>query len=51
MGDILHLFLIDYRVSDDLESLFYILLKFTTMYKGPSDKASAKGVHPINASR
>ncbi|KAG0697849.1 hypothetical protein DFH29DRAFT_1003401 [Suillus ampliporus] len=51
MGDILHPSVIDHRASDDLESLFYILLEFTTMYEGPGGKASAKGVHPVNAPR
>ncbi|KAG1906125.1 uncharacterized protein F5891DRAFT_975576 [Suillus fuscotomentosus] len=51
MGDIPCPSMIDHRASDDLESLFYILLEFTTMYEGPSGKASVEGVHPVNAPR
>lgn len=51
MGDVPHPSMINHRASDDLESLFYILLKFPTMYEGPSGKASVEGVHPLNAPR
>ncbi|KAG2158270.1 uncharacterized protein EDB93DRAFT_1100481 [Suillus bovinus] len=51
MGDIPCPSTIDHRASDDLESLFYILLEFTTTYEGPSGKTSAEGVHPVNAPR
>ncbi|KAG1893891.1 uncharacterized protein F5891DRAFT_1256818 [Suillus fuscotomentosus] len=51
MGDIPRPSMIDHRASDDLESLFYILLEFTTTYEGPSGKASVEGVHPVNAPR
>ncbi|KAG1847304.1 hypothetical protein DFJ58DRAFT_730184 [Suillus subalutaceus] len=51
MGDVLRPSMIDHRASDDLESLFYILLEFTTTYEGPSGKTSAEGVHPVNAPR
>jgi serine/threonine protein kinase len=51
MGDVPRPSTIDHRASDDLEPLFYILLKFTTTYEGPSGKASAEGVHPVYAPR
>jgi hypothetical protein len=51
MGDVPRPSMIDHRASDDLESLFYILLEFTTTYEGPSGKASVEGVHPVNAPR
>ncbi|KAG1807618.1 uncharacterized protein BJ212DRAFT_1485463 [Suillus subaureus] len=51
MGDVPCPSTIDHRASDDLESLFYILLEFTTTYEGPSGKTSAEGVHPVNAPR
>jgi len=42
---------ITYRPADDLESLFYIFLEFTTVYDGPGGEISDKGVHPENARR
>jgi len=42
---------ITYRPADDLESLFYIFLEFTTVYDGPGGEISDKGVHPANARR
>jgi hypothetical protein len=51
MGDVPRPSMIDHRASDNLESLFHILIKFTTMYEGPSGKASVEGVHPVNAPR
>ncbi|KAG1768592.1 hypothetical protein EV702DRAFT_1203220 [Suillus placidus] len=51
MGDNPHLSVINHRASDDLESLFYIFLEFTTTYEGPSGKVSAEGVQPVNAPR
>ncbi|KAG1784521.1 uncharacterized protein HD556DRAFT_1451679 [Suillus plorans] len=51
IGDVPRPSVIDHRASDDLESLFYILLEFTTTYEGPNGKASAEGVHPVNAPR
>ncbi|KAG1900142.1 uncharacterized protein F5891DRAFT_980435 [Suillus fuscotomentosus] len=51
MGDILVPSMIDHRASDDLESLFYIFLKFTMTYEGPGGKASTEGVQPVNAPR
>ncbi|KAG1741215.1 hypothetical protein EDD22DRAFT_851727 [Suillus occidentalis] len=51
MGDVPRPSMINHRASDDLESLFYILLEFTTMYEGPSGKALVEGVHPVNAPR
>jgi hypothetical protein len=40
--------LIDYRASDDLESLFYIFLEFAIMCGGPGG-LSEEGVPPDNA--
>ncbi|KAG1787145.1 uncharacterized protein HD556DRAFT_1449074 [Suillus plorans] len=51
MGDVPRPSMIDHRASDDLESLFYILLEFTTTYEGPNGKVLAEGVHPVNAPR
>ncbi|KAG1825234.1 hypothetical protein DFJ58DRAFT_738552 [Suillus subalutaceus] len=41
MGDVPRPSTINHRASDDLESLFYILLKFTTTYEGPSGGSKA----------
>ncbi|KAG2030953.1 hypothetical protein BDR03DRAFT_986755 [Suillus americanus] len=42
---------VHHRASDDLKSLFYILLEFTTIYNGPGGLTTKKGVPPENAHR
>ncbi|KAG2125258.1 hypothetical protein BD769DRAFT_1668989 [Suillus cothurnatus] len=43
--------LVDHMASDDLESLFYIFLKFTTIYGGLGSLIMDRGVPPENACR
>ncbi|KAG1733129.1 cytochrome P450 [Suillus lakei] len=43
--------LIDYRASDDLESLFYIFLEFTIIYAGPGGLITDRGTLPVNYRR
>jgi len=43
--------LVDHMASDDLESLFYIFLKFTTIYGGLGSLIMDRGVPPKNAYR
>lgn len=40
-----------HKASDDLESLFYILLEFTMIYDGPGGLITHKGVPPENYRR
>ncbi|KAG1722406.1 uncharacterized protein EDB91DRAFT_1273798 [Suillus paluster] len=42
---------IDHKASDDLESLFYILLKFMIIYNGPGGLTTNREVPPENAHR
>ncbi|KAG1783138.1 hypothetical protein EV702DRAFT_1191576 [Suillus placidus] len=42
---------VDHRASDDLKSLFYILLEFTTIYGGPNGLITDRGVPPENTCR
>ncbi|KAG0708313.1 hypothetical protein DFH29DRAFT_870873 [Suillus ampliporus] len=42
---------IEHKASDNLESLFYILLKFTIIYNGPGGLITNRGVPPDNACR
>jgi hypothetical protein len=51
MGSIPTPDLVDHRASDDLKSLFYIFLKFMTIYSGPSGLIMDRGVPPKNAHR
>ncbi|KAG1724107.1 uncharacterized protein EDB91DRAFT_1255410 [Suillus paluster] len=42
---------IEHKASDDLESLFYIILEFTIIYDGPSGLITNRGVLPDNTRR
>ncbi|KAG2098689.1 uncharacterized protein F5147DRAFT_777530 [Suillus discolor] len=42
---------IEHKASDDLESLFYILLEFTIIYDGPGGLITNRGVPPENSCR
>ncbi|KAG2115447.1 hypothetical protein DEU56DRAFT_919417 [Suillus clintonianus] len=42
---------IEHKASDDLKSLFYILLEFMTIYDGPGGQITNDGVPPENSRR
>ncbi|KAG2338228.1 hypothetical protein BDR05DRAFT_1004371 [Suillus weaverae] len=49
MGGVPSLDLIDHRPCDNLESLFYIFLKFTIIYVGPGGSITDRGMLPVNS--